>query len=77
MAVSENSFKLVWQNLTASLQQPVICEKWGEKIVSHYGEEQRHYHTITHVEDMLALRSDYRDQINDVDTVDYAVIFHE
>ena len=55
-----------------------IANKWKDLMIQKYSEPQRHYHTLTHIERMLKLFSDWR-QTNDLDYQVYilAVVFHD
>jgi predicted metal-dependent HD superfamily phosphohydrolase len=42
-----------------------------------YEESQRYYHTLTHIENLLALFEQYQDKITDPTTVYFAIWFHD
>ena len=54
-----------------------IADRWWTIIADKYSESQRHYHTMDHIEDMLKLCLEYKEKLKDINTVVYAIIFHE
>ncbi len=56
---------------------PGIADKWWNQIVHRYSEPQRHYHTLTHVQDMLKHLEEHAEKLQDANAVAFAVIFHE
>lgn len=51
--------------------------KWWEYIATKYKEEQRHYHTLQHIHDMLLHVASYRHLLASPSDVTLAVFFHE
>ena len=49
---------------------------WLE-IFTKYSEPKRHYHTVTHLENMIAELSEVKSQINDWETALFAVFYHD
>ena len=43
----------------------------------HYNESHRHYHTLTHIDDMLTILMNFTDVINDVKSIYLATLFHD
>ena len=52
-------------------------EAWWLLIEAGYGEAHRHYHTLVHIDAMLALASEHGDVLRDSVAVDLAIIFHD
>ena len=54
-------------------------DKWAERIINSYGEPQRHYHTIKHIESMWDLWTTLNTQctIEEDTVVKLAILFHE
>lgn len=70
--------KACWDKLC---QETAVCDEhrcgiWNE-IESHYGELQRHYHTMSHIQDLLKLFETHSDKIKDCSTVLMAIYFHD
>lgn len=51
--------------------------EWWNEVQRRYGEIQRHYHTLTHVENMLTLLDIFKNKLTDPNAVGLAAIFHE
>ncbi|KAK3089681.1 hypothetical protein FSP39_005567 [Pinctada imbricata] len=54
-----------------------IASRWLTEIKRRYGEPQRHYHTLQHIEDMLALYEQYKDTVQRPCLVLLAIFFHD
>ncbi|WP_299668286.1 hypothetical protein [uncultured Polaribacter sp.] len=48
-----------------------------KKIEKRYGERNRHYHTLAHIECMLTLAKENKTAINDFDEVLFSIWFHD
>lgn len=51
--------------------------KWSNYLEKRYGEEQRHYHTMKHLEDMSLLWHNYRARLGSPQLVALAILFHD
>jgi predicted metal-dependent HD superfamily phosphohydrolase len=49
---------------------------WLE-IFTKYSESKRHYHTVEHIEAMIAILKEVKDKIEDWDTLLFAVFYHD
>ena len=47
------------------------------KLEAHYNEPHRHYHTLTHINDMITILMNFTDIINDVKSIYLATLFHD
>ena len=50
---------------------------WRGRLIQHYGEEQRHYHTMQHITDMSNLWQHHRQNLKQPELVALAILFHE
>jgi len=55
----------------------VELEALWHLVSSRYTEEQRHYHTLVHIEDLLRQADQFESLISDKKAVDLAIIFHD
>ena len=54
-----------------------IAGKLRDELVRAYAAPERHYHNLTHVEDMLHLMRRHEDALSDVQSVEAAIWFHD
>ncbi len=54
-----------------------VSKRWWSTVLEKYGETQRHYHTMQHIQAMSKLLEDYKNKIQDVNAVHLAIVFHE
>lgn len=54
-----------------------IVEEWANKFIEQYTEPQRHYHTLTHIYDILECLDANRTLVQDVPVLTLAVFFHD
>ncbi len=68
-----------WQALCKALKMDrESCRKWWTVIRDHYSESWRHYHTLSHVLNMLELLDTHcRIQLGNVWEVELTIFFHE
>ncbi|OHV86548.1 HD domain-containing protein [Mesorhizobium sp. ORS 3428] len=57
--------------------EPLIDEALKSELSALYQAEDRHYHSLAHIEAMLALAADYRDLLHDPEAVEAAIWFHD
>ena len=72
----DDKFLEYWQETTSKLPDNLTL-KWGELIVTKYGESQRYYHRLKHVIEMKTHRDHFQHKLHEPKLVDYAIIFHE
>ncbi len=67
-----------FQNLCSqySSNQPLINSLWQE-IEKQYSGPKRHYHNLTHLEYMLEKAEQYKSQIEDYNTLLFAIFYHD
>jgi len=70
----ERAFKEVLSNLTPD--QLLIDKLWKE-INSNYRSSHRYYHTVTHLDHLIAELYPVKDQIEDWETVTLSVAYHD
>lgn len=56
--------------------QPLIHSLWQE-IEKQYSGPKRHYHNLTHLEYMLEKAEQFKNQIEDYDTLLFAIFYHD
>lgn len=54
-----------------------LAEKMWSEIEAAYSSKKRHYHTLSHLENILNQLTDYKEQINNWDAVLFAVFYHD
>ena len=68
----------VWRDLCQRLGvQEDVAGKWWGRIAGHYGEAGRHYHTLKHVEHMLATQRAHASLVTKPATCQLATFFHD
>jgi hypothetical protein len=55
----------------------VLAERWWERLRTAYSEPQRAYHTLSHIDALLALVRDRRAELKSPEAVSFAVWFHD
>ncbi len=71
------SVEAVWSQLLPGSVSAAVTQRWWEVIHRHYSEPQRHYHTLNHIDHMMALADEYAYCLQDHIAVKLAIIFHE
>lgn len=54
----------------------LITELWDE-IETHYSSKKRHYHSLTHLENLLVQLLEVKDKINQWETVVFSLYYHD
>jgi predicted metal-dependent HD superfamily phosphohydrolase len=54
----------------------LIKSLWNE-IQSYYNEKERHYHTLTHLQNLFDVLTEVQTQIEDLDTTLFALFYHD
>ncbi|TIS59972.1 MAG: hypothetical protein E5W93_11155 [Mesorhizobium sp.] len=57
--------------------EPLIDEVLKSELSALYRAEDRHYHSLAHIEAMLALAAQYRHLLHDPEAVEAAIWFHD
>lgn len=73
-AAVEGCFNDICFDLNVSNKQK---DQMWDKILLHYNEPQRHYHTMTHIEDLMTKLSQYSAKIQDQIVVQLAILYHD
>jgi predicted metal-dependent HD superfamily phosphohydrolase len=68
------TFVQLLQKYTSNSQ--LIETLWNE-IDNHYSEKGRHYHTLTHLQNLLDVLTEVQNQIEDWDAVLFALFYHD
>ena len=67
-----------WRDCIATLELPVdVAPEWFKLLVGYYGESQRHYHRLSHLEEMMQHLEEVEKHIKDIPCVVLATMFHE
>lgn len=67
-----------WEALRPLTEAPAAA--WStvfEELADLYSEPLRHYHTLEHIADLLALSARHRETLGQPDVVDLAIFFHD
>ena len=67
-----------WRQLISKYteHQNLIDETWDE-IVEQYSNKNRYYHNLIHIESLLNQANQYKDKINDIEVVQFAIWYHD
>ena len=72
----ENDFLIAnWEKLTADL--PIQKERYFQQLVQLYSSKNRHYHNLNHLQALLELLAQYRNQVASPKTVGLAIWYHD
>jgi len=67
-----------WEELAAKYAIPKDkSEKMLKKIMDAYSHKNRHYHNLTHIEDLLGQAKKNESHLQDADAVCLAILFHD
>lgn len=67
-----------WLALTRSVQaDPAAADAVWSELLRHYSEPQRAYHNLSHVEALLRRAEQQRAHIQQIETVEFAIWFHD
>lgn len=70
--------KNAWEKIALKYAVPEkTSENILKKIVDAYSHKSRHYHNIAHIEDLLAQAQTFENQLHDIDTLHFAILFHD
>jgi len=70
--------KQLFQHLIAkNNSNPSITEKLWNEIEENYSNKKRHYHNLSHLENLFEQLSGVQNQIEDWDTVFFSLIYHD
>ncbi|MCB9187991.1 MAG: hypothetical protein H6599_01790 [Flavobacteriales bacterium] len=73
-----NNLKEIWNKLCTNYTQDLnLIEKCWLEINSCYNEKSRHYHDLSHIENMVSLTFDNRDQIKNFDILLFSIFYHD
>ena len=67
-----------WQDLCRAVKvDQESSDRWWELVREHYTEPWRHYHTLSHLYDMLQHMDSCKKQLKNAQEVELAIFFHE
>jgi predicted metal-dependent HD superfamily phosphohydrolase len=58
-------------------REPDLVKKLWAEVEQSYSSKKRHYHTLTHLENLLDRLHEVRDQIQDWDVIVFAIVYHD
>ena len=70
----QSTFIQLLQKYTSN---PQLIEILWNEIDNHYSEKGRHYHTLTHLQNLLAVLTEVQNQIEDWDAILFALFYHD
>jgi len=56
---------------------PVLCNDFWVEIESAYTEPHRHYHNLTHLENLISVLKDHREVAEDYNALLFSVFYHD
>jgi predicted metal-dependent HD superfamily phosphohydrolase len=70
--------KAAWAKLAGkyAADQVMITALW-EELEKKYASPRRHYHNLTHIENLLDLSRQYQSFLKDKDLVDFSIFYHD
>lgn len=73
-----STIKSIWMELGAKYSDnTALLESQWQEIESAYSKEERHYHTLNHLEYMLNLAKEFESFLNDTDTLKFSIFYHD
>ncbi len=70
--------KVRWMDLCSVLLVPThLTEKWWTILHDEYESGRRHYHTLTHIHDMILHMEKVKEKLHSLEGVALAIFFHE
>jgi len=70
--------RATWFQLCQRLEVPEkIASVWWRRLDEHYGESHRHYHKMSHIQQMLQLQQDHSALVAKPLTMQLAIFFHD
>lgn len=74
----EKTFQSQWQVLAQAFTSDAdLTGELYAEIAEQYTAIERHYHTLTHVADLLRLFEEYRSLVQSLETVQFAIWYHD
>jgi predicted metal-dependent HD superfamily phosphohydrolase len=58
-------------------KSPAQIKKLWKEIVVNYTDPKRHYHTLTHLRNLMAILETHKDQLMDWEIIQFAIFFHD
>lgn len=73
-----DSIQAKWEELCGTLQVPQdMIDKWWMCIHDSYQNTGRHYHTLSHINNMLSHLKEFEESLQCCEEVSLAIYFHE
>ena len=69
--------KEYWNAIILKYTDELYADELFSNILQHYSEKDRHYHNLTHIQKMLDFSFMYEDKIQDIDTLQVAIFYHD
>ncbi|KAJ3450659.1 hypothetical protein M0812_06843 [Anaeramoeba flamelloides] len=68
--------KLFFENCTKNIKKEILS-KWYDKVYQLYTSENRHYHSLVHVQSLLNLYQEYQSLIENKQVMILSIFFHD
>jgi predicted metal-dependent HD superfamily phosphohydrolase len=72
-----DELKKKWGSLARKYSSADLAAALWNEIEKHYTDPGRFYHTLEHIEKLLDLFDEYKTQLSDPDTVQFAIWYHD
>jgi predicted metal-dependent HD superfamily phosphohydrolase len=72
------NLKTIWNKLASRYTDNIdLVDKLWNEIEKQYSKGKRHYHNLEHLKYMMEKAIKYKDSLNDLDTVMFAIFYHD
>jgi predicted metal-dependent HD superfamily phosphohydrolase len=69
--------KEYWNSTILKYTDELYADELFSNILQHYSEKDRHYHNLTHIQKMLDFSFLHADKIQDIETLQLAIFYHD
>lgn len=69
--------KEYWNAIILKYTDELYADELFSNILQHYSEKDRHYHNLTHIQKMLDFSFLHADKIQDIETLQLAIFYHD
>lgn len=73
----QDVLKEYWNSTILKYADKWYADELYDNILEHYSESNRYYHNVTHIQKMLDFSLLHIDKIQDVDTLQLAIFYHD
>jgi len=73
-----SAIKPSFESLVSTYKKsPTQIKKLWKEIVVNYTDPKRHYHTLTHLRNLMAILETHKDQLMDWEIIQFAIFYHD